>query len=320
MTRSFMVELPPGFRIGHWSDASALTGCTVILCPPGTAGGCDVRGNSPGSRELALLESEKSMQTVHAVLLTGGSAFGLAAADGVMHFLEEAGIGYETPWARVPIVPAAVIFDLNVGSSTVRPGAEAGYQACRQAGVDPAVSGSVGAGMGATVGKWAGTEGRMRGGLGIASVRSGDLLVTAVAVVNAVGDVLDEAGHILAGARSSGGRWVADDDALRRMRFTRVRALENGNTTLVAVVTNARASKVDANRIAQRGHDGLARAIRPVHTSFDGDIVFALASGPVDAAIDLVAEMGADAAADAIRAGVRAASPLPGIPSVQSIA
>jgi L-aminopeptidase/D-esterase-like protein len=210
-----------------------------------------------------------------------------------------------------------VIFDLNVGSAAVRPNADSGYQACRQAGAEPPATGSVGAGMGATVGKWAGNEGRMRGGLGIASLRSGDLLVSAVAVVNAVGDVLDESGSIIAGARSASGGWVADEDDLRRMRITRVRPLKNGNTTLVALLTNARVSKVDANRIAQRGHDGMARAIRPVHTSFDGDIVFALASGPVESSVDLIAEMGTDAVAAAIRSGVRSASSLPGIPSAR---
>jgi L-aminopeptidase/D-esterase-like protein len=317
MERS-MVELPSGFRIGHWSDPSALTGCTVILCPPKTVGGCDVRGNSPGSRELALLGSEKSMQEVHALLLTGGSAFGLAAADGVMRYLEEAGIGYQTPWGRVPIVPSAVIFDLNVGSPAVRPTAEAGYEACRAAISDIAGSGSVGAGIGATVGKWAGMEGRMRGGIGYATLRNGDLVLTAVAVVNAVGDVLDDSGRVVAGARSGDGGWVAHDDALRRMRITRVRPLENGNTTLVALLTNARLSKVDANRIAQRGHDGMARAVRPVHTSFDGDIVFTLAGGGVEGGLDLVAEMGAEATASAIRAAVRTATPLPGIPSASA--
>jgi L-aminopeptidase/D-esterase-like protein len=310
-----MVELPSGFRIGHWSDAEALTGCTVILCAPKTVGGCDVRGNSPGSRELALLASEKTMQEVHAVLLTGGSAFGLAAADGVMRYLEEQGVGYRTPWALVPIVPAAVIFDLNVGSASQRPTAVAGYEACRAATAASIPSGSVGAGIGATVGKWAGMDGRMRGGIGYFTIRHNDLLVTAVAVVNAVGDVLDETGNIIAGARSGDGRWVAETEALRRMRITRVRPLENGNTTLVALLTNAHLSKVDANRVAQRGHDGLARAIRPVHTSFDGDVVFALAAGPVDCEVDLAGEVGAEAAACAIREAVRCASALPGIPS-----
>jgi L-aminopeptidase/D-esterase-like protein len=313
-----MVRLPEGFSIGHWHDQEALTGCTVILCPPRTVGGCDVRGNSPGSRELALLGSEKRMEEVHALLLTGGSAFGLAAADGVMRYLEEHGTGYVTPWARVPIVPAAVMFDLNVGSSTVRPTAESGYVASRTAVPGDMRRGSVGAGIGATVGKWAGIELRMRGGLGIASIAIDELVVAAVAVVNAVGDVIDEFGSVLAGARTKDGRWVASDGALGRAMHPPRDPLEMTNTTLVAVFANARMNKVDVNRVAQRGHDGLARAIKPVHTMSDGDIVFALASGGLNVPVDLVAEAGADAAATAIRDAVRQAEPHPTILALKS--
>jgi len=314
-----VIDLPSGFRVGHWDDAQALTGCTVILCPPKTVGGCDVRGNSPGSRELALLASEKTMQEVHAVLLTGGSAYGLAAADGVMRFLEEHDIGYKTPWARVPIVPSAVIFDLNIGSHRIRPTADSGYRACVGALNEDARLGSVGAGMGATVGKWAGTETRMRGGLGVELVSMESVTVCAVAVVNAMGDVLDDAGNILAGARTKEGKWLAEDDGLRRMRIPRSGVVPMTNTTLVALLTNARLSKVDANRLAQRGHDGMSRAVRPVHTSYDGDVVFALAAGQVDANIDLVAEMGAEVVAAAIRRAVREATPGGGVPSIGSL-
>ncbi len=314
-----MGALPDGFSIGHWTDPVGLTGCSVILCPPRAVGGCDVRGNSPGSRELALLASEKSMQEVHAVLLAGGSAFGLAAADGVMRYLEERGIGYQTPWARVPIVPAAVVYDLNIGDASVRPSAASGYAACTDAERRQEIDGSVGAGTGATVGKWAGLETRMRGGLGIATVEHEALRVTGVAVVNAVGDVLDEGGKVIAGARSREGSWIAGDDLFRRMRLSRGNALQMANTTLVAVLTNARLTKVDANRIAQRGHDGLARAIRPVHTMFDGDVVFALGGGTVEVPVDFVAEAGAEAAARAIRQAVRSASPHPTAPSVSSL-
>ncbi|MCC6397647.1 MAG: P1 family peptidase [Bacteroidetes bacterium] len=298
-----MIQLPPGFRVGHWSDPAARTGCSVILCPASTVGGCDIRGNSPGSRELALLASEKSMQEVHAVLLTGGSAFGLAAADGVMRFLEEHDIGYATPWARVPIVPSAVIFDLNVGSSAVRPTADSGYTACStaQASVE---SGRVGVGTGASVGKWMGLERSMPGGFGAAADRLGDVVVVAVAAVNAVGDVLDKQGGIVAGAKGMRNRWAADEThyRLERPPLTANNAL--GNTTLVALLTNAKLSKVDANRMAARGHDGMARAVKPVHTSHDGDIVFVLASGPVQCEYEPVAEIGADLTAEAIRAAV----------------
>lgn len=306
------MTLPIGFRIGHWTDRSSLTGCSVILCPPHTVAGCDVRGSSPGSRELALLHSEKTMQEIHALLLTGGSAFGLAAADGVMRWLEEHQIGYQTPWVRVPIVPAAVIFDLNVGSSTVRPDAESGYKACQHAEQGEMVEGSVGAGTGATVGKWNGIETRMKGGLGISSATSGDLIVSAVAVVNAVGDVLRHDGTILAGARDASGQWLGEIDPLRTL--SRSRLVPLGNTTLVALLTNARLSKVEVNRVAQRGHDGMARAIKPIHTSFDGDVVFGLAAGAVEAGVDMVAELGADRIAEAIRRAVTTAESLGGVP------
>lgn len=300
--------LPPGFSIGHWTDRSAMTGCTVILCPPLTVGGSDVRGSSPGSRELALLAPDKTMQEVHAVLLTGGSAFGLAAADGVMRYLEERSIGYRTPWGRVPIVPGAVIFDLNVGSSTVRPSPESGYGACAAANSETVAEGSIGAGTGATVGKWAGTEHRMKGGVGISSTTHEDLIVTSVAVVNAVGDIIDSDGKVVAGARD-GDRWLAEDDPVRRLRLARSLPLEN--TTLVALLTNARLTKVEANRLAQRGHDGMARAICPAHTSYDGDVVFGLSAGSANAPFDLVAELGARATADAIRRAARLAGTLP---------
>ena len=310
-----MPHLPPGFAIGHWSDPVALTGCTVILCPPRTAGGCEIRGASPGSRETDLLAPERTMQDVHALLLTGGSAFGLAAADGVMRFLEEQGIGYATPWVRVPIVPAAVVFDLNLGAADVRPGPEAGYAACAAARADEVRQGSVGAGMGTSVGKWAGGEGRMRGGLGIASMIAGGATVSVVAVVNAVGDILAPSGDVLAGARDPAGGWKAASDPLRT--FIRPAPLRGASTTLAAVLTDARLSKLDAHRVARRVHNGFARAIKPVHTSYDGDAAFVLAGGAVDVPMDLVAEAAADAAAEAIRNGVRHATGVPGVPAVR---
>jgi L-aminopeptidase/D-esterase-like protein len=308
-------RLPHGFTIGHWTDRAAITGCTVILCPPKTVGGCDVRGSSPGSRELALLASEKTMQEIHAVVLTGGSAYGLATADGVMRYLEEHDVGYQTPWIKVPIVPAAVIFDLNIGSATVRPDPGAGYLACEAASADCTARGNVGAGTGATVGKWAGIETRMKGGLGIACVEHQGLQVATVAVVNSVGDVLDESGKVLAGARSHDGKWCAEQDPLRQ--FSRAKPVLHAHTTLIAVLTNAKVSKVDANRLAQRAHDGMARAIKPVHTSFDGDLAFALASGPVETHFDLLAELGAQVTAEAIRDAVRNAASVAGTPGLK---
>lgn len=310
------ILLPKGFAVGHWADTEAITGCTVVVCPPNTVGGCEVRGSSPGSREIALLGSEKTMQEVHAVLLTGGSAFGLAAADGVMRYLEERNIGYQTPWARVPIVPAAVIFDLNIGSSIVRPGPRAGYDACMSAAAEIPLQGNVGAGIGATVGKWGGPDGRMKGGFGAASRVVDGVRVSAIAVVNAVGDVIDENNNIIAGARS-GNRWLAETSPYGLMMKRGTPPL--ANTTLIGLMTDAHMTKVEANRVAQRAHDGMARAIKPIHTSYDGDTVFVLASGGRPTSFDVVAEMGADLTAEAIRSAVAYAASLAGVPAREKV-
>ncbi|MCI0706823.1 MAG: P1 family peptidase [Ignavibacteriae bacterium] len=300
-----MITAVSGFKIGHYTDRTALTGCTVILCPPKTRASYEVRGASPGSRELELLSPEKKMQEVHAILLTGGSAFGLSAADGVMKWLSEHNIGYETPWAKVPIVPGAVIFDLNIGDGTVRPDANAGYAACENATSAPSEEGNIGAGTGATVGKWKGMDTRMKGGFGGASKTVGDIIVGAVAVVNAVGDIIGEDGRILAGARSENGKFAGESDPLRS--FAAGKVIANTNTTLVVAATNADFGKIELHRIAQRMHDGMARAIVPAHTSYDGDATFALSCGAVKADFDLVAEIAASVTAEAIRRAVRAA-------------
>lgn len=309
-----MVTGIPGLRVGHASDAGQTTGCTVILCPEGTVGGAEVRGPAPGTREVALLASEKTVSEVHAVLLSGGSAFGLAAADGVMRYLEEQGIGYFTPAARVPIVPAAVVYDLRPGNESRLPDAEMGYAACQNARADAAPQGNVGAGTGVTVGKWAGGQGMMKGGFGVAEMEertaedgeSLPLKVAAAAVTNGVGDVLAADGTILAGARAPDGSWLATRDPLRR--FPAMPGTPGTNTTLVVVVTNARLDKIGANRLAQRAQDGMALAIQPVHTSYDGDTAFALATGQVEAPFDLVANMAVAVVAAAIRNAVRAAA------------
>lgn len=308
-----MITAVPGFTVGHYTDAKALTGCTVILCPPNTRASCEVRGASPGSRELALLAPDKTMQEVHAILLTGGSAFGLNAAEGVMKWLEEHAVGYQTPWAKVPIVPSAVIFDLNIGSSSVRPDAKAAYEACSNAST-VVLEGNIGAGTGATVGKWKGMEFWMKGGFGSASTKVGELVVGAAAVVNAVGDVLDEQGKILAGSRSAEGKFYGETDPHRA--FARGKVLENTNTTLAVIATNAELSKVELHRVAQRMHDGMARAIVPSHTSYDGDVTFALSSGSVKADFDLIAEIAASLTAESIRRAVRGAKSVSGVPGL----
>ncbi|HTY38154.1 MAG TPA: P1 family peptidase, partial [Bacteroidota bacterium] len=309
-----MLTAVPGIKVGHETNREALTGCTVILCPPGTKASCEVRGNSPGSRELALLAPEKSVQEVHAILLTGGSAFGLSAADGVMRWLSERSIGYQTPWAKVPIVPAAVVFDLNIGSSNVRPDSSSGYRACEAAREGAFEEGSVGAGTGTTVGKWKGLEHCMKGGVGSSSRNLSGLIVAAIAVVNAVGDVLNPDGSVLAGARNPAGGFFGEIEEHRPL--LRGKVLEDTNTTLVVVATNARFSKLELLRISQRMHDGMARAIVPAHTSFDGDVSFALSCGQLAADLDLVSELAAQVTAEAIRRAVETARGTESIPGL----
>ncbi|OLD36665.1 MAG: peptidase S58, partial [Armatimonadetes bacterium 13_1_40CM_3_65_7] len=259
-----MITRVPGILVGHWTDPVGLTGCTVVLCPPGTVGSGEVRGGAPGTRETDLLRPGTLVQEVNAVLLTGGSAFGLAAADGVMKFLEERGVGFDTPVAKVPIVPAAVLFDLGVGDPSARPGPDQGYAACTAATQDVA-EGNVGAGTGATVAKLHGIDRAVRGGLGTASRIEGDLVVGAIAAVNAYGEVVDDQGEVVAGARPGEG---ADGED----------SLPGTNTTLVVVATNARLSKERAHLMSLAVHDGIAGTIRPAHTMWDGDTVFALAT------------------------------------------
>lgn len=307
-----MITRVEGIKVGQVTDRAGITGCTVILCPPKTVGGCEVRGGAPGTRETALLAPEKTVSEVHAVLFTGGSAFGLAAADGVMRYLEEQEVGYETPWAKVPIVPAAVIFDLYLGSSEARPDAKMGYEACLAANVTME-EGSVGAGTGATVGKWAGPQTAMKGGTGTAFLEVGDLNVGALAVVNSVGDVVDDQGKVVAGARDEEG-FLAE-----RMSFRLPHQLLPGNTTLLCLATNAKLNKLEANILAQRGQNALALAIQPSHTSMDGDTVVSLATGKVEVPVDVVAELAVRAGVLAIRNAVLKADSLGGVQAASRV-
>lgn len=273
----------PGIRAGHWTDATAQTGCTVVLAEGGAAAGVDVRGAAPGTRETELLGPGRLVDRVHAILLTGGSAFGLAAADGVMAYLRDRGVGFATAAGPVPIVPAAVLYDLAVGAP-LYPDARAGRAACEAATDGPLAQGRVGAGTGATVGKIAGAASAMPGGLGSASVRLPDgTTVGAVVAVNALGDVCDpRTGAIVAGARR-GGAWL-DTFALLSAGAAPPPGARGANTTIAAVATDAPLDGSAAHRVAQNAHDALARAIRPCHTPFDGDTVFALSTvpGPTD--------------------------------------
>lgn len=296
----------PGFRVGHWTGAG--TGVTVVLCPPGSVGAGEVRGGAPASRELALLEPTRTVEQVDAVVLAGGSAFGLASADGVMQWLAEHDRGVETRGGRVPIVPTAAIYDL-VASGGERPGPAEGRTAVEAAHAaadllthgDAAAAiggtGRIGAGRGATVGTWRGADAGVPGGLGVAVARSGDATIGAVAVVNAVGDVVDATGRPLAASSAA-----ADVEP-----FPETEAFIGGEaTTLVVLATDARCTKTECALLAQSGHLGLAHAIRPSHTRFDGDLVVAVASGAVDAHLDRLRVVGADVVAEAIRVAVGA--------------
>jgi L-aminopeptidase/D-esterase-like protein len=283
----------PGLRVGHYTLSERLTGCSVVLAPDGAVGAVDVRGAAPGTRETDLLDPANLVDKVHAVLLSGGSAFGLDAATGVVRWLDEQGIGFETGYGRVPIVPAAVLFDLPVvregDNPTARPNAEAGYAACEAASTAPPAAGNVGAGAGACVGKLFGLNRCMKGGIGNASVRVGPWVVGALVACNAVGDVIDPAtGQVLAGARTADGRNLLDTQRALLAGERGNRPLPGTNTTIGVVATNAMLTKAQAKRLAMSAHDGLARSIRPAHTTLDGDTLFALATGTETGPVDLM--------------------------------
>lgn len=299
----------PGIQVGHHTDSRRPTGCTVVLTPSGAVGGVDVRGAAPGTRETDLLAPHNTVGVVHGLLLSGGSAFGLNAAAGVVQWLEEHGVGVDVGVARVPIVPAAVIFDLMVGNPALRPDAAAGYAACAAATrTKKLVQGNVGAGAGATVGKVFGAGLAMRGGLGSASLTVHGTTLAALVVCNALGDVIDpRSGHIVAGARTTakGLKLLNIADALAKGK-TIQHILKATNTTIGVIATDASLTKAQAQRLAMSGHDGLARSINPVHTPSDGDTLFALGTGKAETPIDfsvlcaLAAEVTARAVVNAV--------------------
>lgn len=308
-----------GIRVGHYTDLENITGCTVVLAPPeGAVAGVDVRGLAPGTRETELLRPAHLVERVHAILLTGGSAFGLDAATGVMRFLEEQQIGFDTGVARVPIVPAAVLFDLAIGSATGRPNAQAGYAACQNAQGRAIGEGSVGAGTGATVGKYLGPKYALKSGIGSASQKIGKgIVVSAVVVANAFGDVVDPAtGEILAGTRKPVlGGWLDTANTIKGD----LAQMASGfmNTTLGVVATNAQLTKEEANIIAMMAHDGIARATRPAHTLWDGDTLFVLATGRIQGGdVTAIGHTASEMIATAIVRGVKAANSLGGVPAL----
>jgi L-aminopeptidase/D-esterase-like protein len=309
-----------GIKVGHYSDREAATGCTVVLCEEGAVAGVDVRGAAPGTRETDLLRPMSLVRQAHAILLSGGSAFGLDAAGGVMRYLEERGCGFDTGVAKVPIVPAAVLFDLQLGSANVRPGPDEGYKACLAASTGPVAEGCVGAGTGATVGNIHGPERMTKSGLGTASKKIGNVTVGAIVAVNAFGDVVDpETGKIIAGPRDieKGGFLNTIEVMINSKELIDITPT---NTTIGVVATDALLDKEQVNKMAQMAHDGLARAIRPVHTMFDGDAVFAVATGkagPHD--VTVLGAMSAEVMAEAIVRAVSQAEGLAGIPAARDM-
>jgi len=305
----------PGVTVGHATDPVGITGCTVILCETGAVGSGEARGGAPGTLGTSLLHPSNLVQEIHGVVLTGGSAFGLASADGVMRYLDERGRGLDVRVARVPIVVGAVIFDLGIGSARARPDGAMGYEACRQATQGPVEEGSVGVGTGATVGKVAGPRGAMKGGVGSWSLQLHDgAIVGAIVVTNSLGDIVDERGRIIAGGLDAKRHFIGSAERLIARGPDAVFAT---NTTLAVIATSAALTKAQAWRLAVQGHAGLSRAIMPSHTIFDGDTVFVLATGthgPSDPTS--IGEAAAQSVAVAARRSVRAAGGMGGIPGV----
>jgi len=298
-----------GIEVGHAQDEQALTGCTVILCREGAVAGVDVRGSAPGTRETDLLDPINLVQKVHAIVLAGGSAFGLDAATGVMRYLEEQEVGFDMRTVKVPIVPAAILYDLDIGHASVRPDSAMGYLAASRASSAPPAEGNVGAGTGASVGKMRGMKYAMKSGVGTWSVNISGVIVAALVALNAIGDVMDpQTGAKIAGLRSG--------STLDWMKKGQARAASQSNTVIGVVATNARLTKAEATKVAQMAQDGLARSIRPAHTMFDGDTIFALATGERQADVSMVGAFAAEVMAEAIVRAVKMAKSAGGLPGL----
>ncbi len=295
----------PGVSVGHWTDLAALTGCTVIVFPEPNVAAAEVRGAAPGTRETSLFDQGMRIENIQAIVFAGGSAFGLAAADGVVRELEADGRGHVTRVARVPIVPAAILFDLGLGEGDRRPGPDEGVAAYRAAHDGPVAMGNVGAGTGATVAKWRGFDKMIKGGVGSAAAQVGDATVAALVAVNAVGDVFSLAGEPL-----TGGPPIPDPVAA-------IDPLHHENTTLVAVATDMALNRAELHRVAVRAQDAIAACIRPGHTRYDGDAAFAVSCGSVAGSADAAGEAAFNVVGEAIEAGLRAAAPTHGIPAVE---
>ncbi len=309
----------PGIKVGHAQDMKNGTGCTVIAAANGAVTGYSCTGGAPGTRELSCLAPENLVKHAHAVYLGGGSAFGLDGACGVMQYLEEKGIGFDTGFATVPIVPGAILYDLLIGNPKVRPDREMGYLACCNMSSDNAERGCVGAGTGASIGIAGGPSNVMKGGLGTASIRNGDLVVGVIIAVNSLGDVIDpKTGEILAGALDSDGNFRSVNE-LMRGSWNEYSEQFMKNTTIGVVATNADLTKAEAKRVAMVSHDGMARAINPSHTTTDGDTMFCMSTGGVKSALDAVCVLAADATSLAIIDAVKSAVSMFGVKSYSEL-
>lgn len=309
-----------GIKVGNSSNIKAGTGCTVIICEEGATAGVDVRGGSPGTRETDLLDPQNLVDKAHAVVLAGGSAFGLDAASGVMRYLEENNIGFDVQVTKVPIVLSAVLFDLVVGDYRIRPDSKMGYDACLNATDKECPNGNVGAGTGATVGKFLGIQRAMKGGLGSYAVQIGDLKVGAIVAVNALGDIIDPAsGEVLAGLLDEKGERLVGTEKEMIKVYNEKRNLFSGNTTIGVVVTNGILTKAQANKLASMAHNGYGRAIRPAHSIFDGDTIFAMATGKVEADINVIGFLAATVMERAIVNAIKSADSAYGIKSYKEL-
>jgi len=303
-----------GIKIGHAQDLNAVTGCTVVIGEEGVTAGVDVRGGAPGTRETDLLDPVNFVEQIHAVVMTGGSSFGLDSASGVMQYLEEKCVGFDAFVTRIPIVCGAVLFDLTIGDHKIRPDKEMGYQACLNANDTECAEGSVGAGTGATVGKILGMERCMKSGLGTYCIQTGDLKIGAIVAVNCLGDVIDpKTGETLAGVLDENKKRFLNTEEIMIKKFSGKKIEFSGNTTIGVIVTNAKLTKSQINKVASMAHNGYGRTMRPAHTMFDGDTIFAVTTGRVDTDVSVAGLLAARIMEQAVVRAVKRATPLCGL-------
>lgn len=318
--KEILVNEIEGIKIGNAQNINGPTGCTVIICEEGASAGVDVRGGSPGTRETDLLDPVNFVDKIHAVVLAGGSAFGLDAASGVMQYLEEKNIGFDVTVTKVPIVCSAVLFDLVIGDHKIRPDKAMGYEACKNAELNQCKEGNIGAGTGATVGKILGPENSMKGGLGCYALQVGELKVGAIIAVNCLGDVIDPStGKIIAGVLDKDKKIFADTEKIMISQYDEKKNLFSGNTTIGVVVTNAKFSKSEMNKIASMAHNGYGRSMRPAHSIFDGDTIFTMATGMVEADINVVGLLAARVVEQAVVRAVKNAEGILGYKAYRDV-